>query len=175
MAGPLVFVLIVLTLVVVAVGQGQAIVGDAVVGMVRDRDTLLRQSPIRAIVSQRIGAATDLAADATGASRDFVVEDGETAGLIARRLEDEGLVRSALAFLVVVYDEGIESDLHSGEHRLSPAMTPREIAEACREIGLPIELYDERYTTAEAAHQGAKDPDAGAAVVLLEDLLRSRR
>ena len=133
MAGPLVFVLIVLTLVVVAVGQGQAIVGDAVVGMVRDRDTLLRQSPIRAIVSQRIGAATDLAADATGASRDFVVEDGETAGLIARRLEDEGLVRSALAFLVVVYDEGIESDLHSGEHRLSPAMTPREIAEALSE------------------------------------------
>jgi len=51
----------------------------------------------------------------------------------------------------------------------------RRFAEACRELGLPIELYDERYTTAEAAHQGAKDPDAGAAVVLLEDLLRSRR
>ena len=51
----------------------------------------------------------------------------------------------------------------------------RRFAGACRELGLPIELYDERYTTAEAAHQGAKDPDAGAAVVLLEDLLRSRR
>jgi len=51
----------------------------------------------------------------------------------------------------------------------------RRFAEACRELGLPIELYDERYTTAEAVHQGAKDPDAGAAVVLLEDLLRSRR
>ena len=51
----------------------------------------------------------------------------------------------------------------------------RRFADACRDLGLPIELYDERYTTAEAAHQGAKDPDAGAAVVLLEDLLRSRR
>ena len=51
----------------------------------------------------------------------------------------------------------------------------RRFADACRDLGLPIELYDERYTTAEAVHQGAKDPDAGAAVVLLEDLLRSRR
>ncbi|MGH2378396.1 MAG: endolytic transglycosylase MltG [Candidatus Limnocylindria bacterium] len=133
MAGPLVFVLVVLGLAVVAIGQGQAIVGDVVVGMVEERDTLLRQGPIRSIVAARVGPGTDLAADPTGDSRDFVVADGETAGQIARRLEEERLVRSALAFLVVVYEDGVESDLHSGPHRLSPAMTPREISAALSE------------------------------------------
>jgi putative Holliday junction resolvase len=51
----------------------------------------------------------------------------------------------------------------------------RRFADACAELGLPVELYDERFTSAEAVHQGARDVDAGAAAVLLEDFLRSRR
>lgn len=141
MAGPLVFVLVVLALAVVAIGQGQAVVGDLVVSLVEERDTLLRQGPIRAIVAARVGPATDLAADPTGESREFVVEDGDTAGRIAGRLEDEGFVDSKLAFLVAAYDEGVESDINSGEHRISPAMTPREIA-----IALSEEVQDEQTT-----------------------------
>lgn len=133
MAGPLVFVLLLLGLGVIAIAQGQAVVGDFVVGLVEERDTLLRQGPIRAIVAGRVGSATDLAADPNGESRDFTVEEGQLAGSIAARLEDEGFIKSALAFLVVAYEEGVESQLHSGEHRLSPAMTPREIARALSE------------------------------------------
>ena len=48
-------------------------------------------------------------------------------------------------------------------------------AAACDAIGLPVELYDERNTTVEALRRGAVDPDAGAARVLLEDLLATRR
>jgi putative pre-16S rRNA nuclease len=55
------------------------------------------------------------------------------------------------------------------------AVRVRKFAEACAELGLPVELYDERFTSAEALHQGARDVDAGAAAVLLEDFLRSRR
>lgn len=128
MAGPLVFVLLLLGLGVIAIGQGQTLIGDVVVGMVEDRDTLLRQGPIRAIVAGRVGPATDLAADSSAASRDFVVAEGQTAGVIADRLADEGFIKSRLAFLVAAYDEGVENALNSGEHRLSPAMTPREIA-----------------------------------------------
>ncbi len=51
----------------------------------------------------------------------------------------------------------------------------RRFAEACGSLGLPIDLCDERFTTAEGIHQGATDPDAGAATVLLEDFFRSRR
>ena len=51
----------------------------------------------------------------------------------------------------------------------------RRFADACHALGLPIDLYDERFTTAEAAGRGAADLDAGAATVLLEDFLSRRR
>lgn len=55
------------------------------------------------------------------------------------------------------------------------AKRARRFAEACAGAGLAVELYDERYTTAEAARLGAKDLDAGAAAVLLEDYLKEHR
>lgn len=51
----------------------------------------------------------------------------------------------------------------------------RRFSEALGALGLPVELYDERFTTSEAALRGASDVDAGAAVVLLEDFLGRRR
>ena len=51
----------------------------------------------------------------------------------------------------------------------------RTFAESVRALALPVELVDERFTTAEAAHRGADDLDAGAAVVLLEDFFSERR
>lgn len=50
----------------------------------------------------------------------------------------------------------------------------RRFATACETIGLPVELYDERHTSSEAALRGAKDNDAGAATILLEDFLSRR-
>jgi putative pre-16S rRNA nuclease len=55
------------------------------------------------------------------------------------------------------------------------ALRVRRFAAACAPLGLPIELHDERGTTIEAARRGADDPDAGAARVLLEDFLSTRR
>lgn len=51
----------------------------------------------------------------------------------------------------------------------------RTFAESARSLALPIELVDERFTTAEAASRGADDLDAGAAVVLLEDFFRGKQ
>ena len=39
--------------------------------------------------------------------------------------------------------------------------------------GLPIFEVDERYSTVVATAQGAKDPDCGAACIILEQFLRS--
>ena len=50
----------------------------------------------------------------------------------------------------------------------------RRFAEASAALGLPVELYDERHTSSEAAIRGAKDLDAGAATILLEDFLAER-
>lgn len=51
----------------------------------------------------------------------------------------------------------------------------RSFADACAALGLPVELYDERFTSAEAERQGARDVDAAAASILLEDFLGRRR
>jgi putative holliday junction resolvase len=51
----------------------------------------------------------------------------------------------------------------------------RSFASSARSLGLPLELVDERFTTAEAQRRGADDLDAGAAVVLLEDFFSERR
>lgn len=50
----------------------------------------------------------------------------------------------------------------------------RRFATACEELGLPVRLYDERHTSSEAEIRGAKDIDAGAATILLEDFLAQR-
>jgi putative Holliday junction resolvase len=61
-----------------------------------------------------------------------------------------------------------------GEHG-PQAERVRRFAEACEALGLPTTLYDERFTSAEAAHRGATDLDAGAATVLLEAFFADRR
>lgn len=57
----------------------------------------------------------------------------------------------------------------------SQALRVRRFADACASLGLPIELYDERYTTSEAIRLGAPDVDAAAAAILLEDFLKARK
>lgn len=63
-----------------------------------------------------------------------------------------------------------------GGERGMQALRVERFAGACgRTLGLPVEMYDERFTTAEAIARGAPDLDAGAATILLEDFLRTRR
>ena len=50
----------------------------------------------------------------------------------------------------------------------------RRFAAASEKLGLPVRLYDERHTSSEAELRGARDIDAGAATILLEDFLAQR-
>ena len=50
----------------------------------------------------------------------------------------------------------------------------RRFATASEKLGLPVRLYDERHTSTEAELRGARDFDAGAATILLEDFLAQR-
>jgi putative Holliday junction resolvase len=50
----------------------------------------------------------------------------------------------------------------------------RRFATASEKLGLTVRLYDERHTSSEAALRGARDLDAGAATILLEDFLAQR-
>jgi len=126
--GPLVFLLVVATLVVGAIAVGRPIAEDALVAYVTEHDTLLRQEIVRSMLAGRVSGEVDHAKDGRAETRAFVVARGETAGDIARHLESEGIIRSALAFEFVLYDSERENALQSGTYTVSAALTPRELA-----------------------------------------------
>jgi UPF0755 protein len=126
--GPLTFLLVVAVVVVAGLTFFRPLAEDALVGYVTEHDTLLRQEIVRTLVASRVGGEVDLAKDVRGETRAFVITRGETAGEIARRLQSEGIVRSALAFEFVLYENEKENALQSGTYTVSPALTPRELA-----------------------------------------------
>ncbi len=128
-SGPLAFTLLAIGVIVFIVAAGPTFAGDAVVALASDRDSLLRQAPIRSIVADRLGPAVMLPADPNAELRDFDVGKGESVSDVARRLEGEGIVRSRLALLIAMYEKGIADRLQAGPHRVGPAMTPAEVGE----------------------------------------------
>lgn len=60
----------------------------------------------------------------------FVIKKGEPAKEIAVRLQKEGLVRSSLAFFLLVRTQGISEIIQAGDFRLNSAMNAEEIAES---------------------------------------------
>lgn len=57
----------------------------------------------------------------------FVVQKGESIRQVARRLEDEGLIRSKLAIFLLMKSQGTEKNIQAGTFRLSASMTPEAI------------------------------------------------
>lgn len=127
-SGPLVFLGVVALIVIGLLLVVRPVVEDTLVAYVTDHDTLLRQGFIRAIVAPRVSGQVDVALDPNGTMRPFVIARGDTAGVIGRHLEAEGIIRSALAFEFVLYDTGREDALQSGTYQVSPALTPRDLA-----------------------------------------------
>jgi UPF0755 protein len=101
---------------------------EAAVSYIAEHDTLLRQDFIRGIVADRVRNEVDLAKDSRADNRAFVIARGETAGSIAKRLEQDGIIRSALAFDYVLYETERENALQSGSYTVSAALTPRDLA-----------------------------------------------
>jgi UPF0755 protein len=107
---------------------GKPLAEAAVVAYVTEHDTLLRQDIVRGLVADRVRNDVDLALDTRADTRPFVIARGETAGEIAKHLEREGVIRSALAFDYVLYESERENALQSGTYTVSAALTPRELA-----------------------------------------------
>ncbi|HVR88995.1 MAG TPA: endolytic transglycosylase MltG [Candidatus Limnocylindria bacterium] len=126
--GPVVFTLFILLLAVVAFVVLRPLAVDAIVAAADDHDTLLRQAPVRALVGPKVARLIDAPADLTAKPVDFTVKRGEIASQIAARLETAKIIRSALAFKFVLYDNGAENALQSGTYEVSAALSPRDLA-----------------------------------------------
>ncbi len=66
--------------------------------------------------------------DPNGKSRVFTVNFGESAGVIAGRLQDNGLIPSADAFRNYLVYTGLDTGIQAGSYQLSPSTAPVEIA-----------------------------------------------
>jgi len=126
--GPFFFLFGVALLVVGSYFVVRPLAEETVVAYVKDHDTLLRQDFVRGFVADRVRNEVDLAKDTRADNRPFVIARGETAGEIAKRLEQEGIIRSALAFDFILYETERENALQSGTYTVSPALTPRDLA-----------------------------------------------
>jgi UPF0755 protein len=64
------------------------------------------------------------------ARRRFTVSRGESASRIAERLEEEGLIRSAVAFRLRARSDALDVNFQAGDFDLAPSMRPSEIMES---------------------------------------------
>jgi UPF0755 protein len=126
--GPLAFLLGVALLVVGLYVVARPLAEEALVVYVAEHDTLLRQDFVRGFIAERVRDEVDLAKDTRADNQPFVISRGETAGQIAKRLEEAGIIRSALAFGFVLYETERENALQSGTYTVSAALTPRDLA-----------------------------------------------
>jgi len=126
--GPFGFLLAVALLVVGLYAVALPLAEEAGVAYVTEHDTLLRQDFVRGFLADRVRSEVDLAKDTRADNRPFVIARGETAGEIGKRLEQDGIIRSALAFDFVLYETERENALQSGTYTVSAALTPRELA-----------------------------------------------
>ena len=127
-AGPLVFALVVVAAALALFFLARPLATDAIVQAADDHDTLLRQSAVRAIIAPRVEPLVDVPADPNAKTVDFTVRRGANASQIAADLQGAGLIKSALAFKFVLFEDGIENSMQTGTYKVSAALSPRDLA-----------------------------------------------
>lgn len=68
-------------------------------------------------------------ANPSGAEQEFTIALGEGASMIARRLQDAGLILDAGSFVNYLVYAGLDTSLQAGAYRLNPALSAIEIAQ----------------------------------------------
>lgn len=71
--------------------------------------------------------------DSTAGPMPFKIEQGDDATIVAAHLEQQGIIRSADAFIAYLVYSGLDTGLQAGEFQLSPAMPPPQIAQALQD------------------------------------------
>ncbi len=60
----------------------------------------------------------------------FTIPKGQATSIIGQRLQEEGLIKNALVFRLVVKQQGLANKIQAGSFKISPDMTTSEIAQA---------------------------------------------
>ncbi|MDQ3128590.1 MAG: endolytic transglycosylase MltG [Chloroflexota bacterium] len=118
---------IVVTLLVTAL---RPLVRGAIVGWASDNPAALDTPFVADLVKEDIGERLTKPASADTTQVAFVVNDGESARTIATRLEENGFLLDGRAFVFIVTEKDLTTQLASGSFILRKSMTPDQIVEA---------------------------------------------
>jgi UPF0755 protein len=106
------------------------IINSAVISWASDNPGALSFPFVKDIVREDLGSALTSAASTDDEQMTFVVNDGDTATSIARRLELEGFLTDARAFVFIAIERRLTGELKSGEFILRRSQTPDQLVSA---------------------------------------------
>jgi UPF0755 protein len=113
--------------IVVALTALRPLVNSAILGWAADNPGALQLPFVREMVREDIGAALTQPAATDDDQIEFVVERGDTATSIARRLETEGFLLDARAFVFIAIERELTGALQSGTFILRRSLTPDQL------------------------------------------------
>ena len=93
---------------------------------------LLTGIPVNELIQSELVARLDEPASSSHVEVEFQIKAGESADEIGRRLEQDGLIRSATAFSLISRLRARDSALQAGYYRLRPTM---QVSEIVAELG----------------------------------------
>jgi UPF0755 protein len=106
------------------------VVNSAIVSWAADSPAALNLPFVADAVKEDLGRdLTDPASD-DASQVNFVVTEGDTASTIGARLEDEGFVRDARAFILLASERDLAGSLQQGDFILRRNLTPDEVVTA---------------------------------------------
>jgi UPF0755 protein len=118
---------IVLTVALTAL---RPVVASTVMAVAEDNPAALTFPFVEDIVRENLGAALTSPVSTDSAQIEFLVEGGDTASTIASRLEDEGLLGDARAFVFIATVDKLTGSLQQGTFVLRKNMTPDQLVQA---------------------------------------------
>jgi len=128
-AGPLVFVVGIVVLVVAFLVAAKPLLVSAVTDLAEERPGVLKYESVRDLVRSELGEAAERAADPGAQSTTFVVAKGDTAVAVAHRLAEAKVISRPIVFLLPLYEAGKEESLQAGTYRVSAAMRPADLSQ----------------------------------------------
>jgi UPF0755 protein len=115
---------------IVALTALRPLVNNAILDMAKDNPAALNFPFIADIVREDLGTALTQPASSSPDQVEFNVDEGDTAALIADRLQGEGLIRDSRAFVFIASQRQLAGDLQQGTFVLRKNMTPDQLVSA---------------------------------------------
>ncbi len=115
---------------IVALTALRPLVNNAILDMAKDNPAALDFPFIADIVREDLGTALTQPVSSDPAQVEFNVGEGDTAALIADRLETDGLIRDSRAFVFIASQRQLAGDLQQGTFVLRKNMTPDQLVSA---------------------------------------------